>query len=120
LDEGLRELADIEDKVQEYRKNFKMCQEHGDLDSETLKLHLRYLTHLSVTKKMKAQDIANRQLELDKRKDVLIKIMKDKKVIEKLKDRKLKEYTKDFQTQDQKILDESGVNRFVRQHKNEE
>ncbi len=115
LDEGLQELADIETKVQEYRRNFKECQAGGHLDSERLKLHLRYLTHLAVAKKIKTQDIAERQIEMEKLKDRLIKLMKDKKVIEKLKDKRFEQYMTNLRQVDQKILDDTAIGRFIRQ-----
>jgi flagellar FliJ protein len=119
LDEGLRELDEIETKVQEYLRDFKKCQAGGHLDSERLKLHLRYLTHLTVTKKIKTQDVVKRQSEMEKRKDRLIKLMKDKKVIEKLKDKRFEQYMTNLLKIDQKILDDTAIGRFIRQ-KNEE
>ena len=114
--QGAAELQALEREKQIKREDFKNEQK-GALDISSLVQHLRYLTYLGRSVKIKADDLVLRQEEVARCKAAMIKIFRDKKAIEKLKEKRQQEYLSDVRTAEQKIIDETATGRYIRAHK---
>ncbi len=111
--QGELELRTLKEEKRQKRDDFKH-QQQGALDVSTLVLHLRYLTHLGRMEKIKTDDVQKRQDEMSRCKDALIKVLRDKKTIEKLKEKKHRQYLDEVRVAEQKVIDETATGRFIR------
>jgi len=111
--QGEEELRAIEREKQKKRDDFKNEQK-GALDISSLVQHLRYLTYLGRSSKIKAEDLVLRQEEVARCKEAMIRIFRDKKAIEKLKEKRQQEYMTDVRAAEQKSIDETATGRYIR------
>ena len=69
--------------------------------------HSRYQSFLLAELDKKREDIKQCQNELEKRREILNKAMKERKIFEKLKEKNFENYKFEFEKEDQKEIDES-------------
>jgi flagellar protein FliJ len=113
LAKSAHQLEEIVHKEHTQRKDYKN-EQRGFLDIGKAVVQLHYLSHLRKAKKAKLDEVLNRKEKAEKLKSVLIESAKDKKALEKLKEKKTHEFMKELQDWEQKQMDESSVNKFAR------
>lgn len=119
LDEQKDDLGKIEEKEKNHRENFKI-QQKGKINLHDTVNHFRYLLHLKDKKKEKQKEIEAKEEEVNHHLEKLVESSKDKKVIEKLKEKKLRTFLKQIMDVEQKDTDESAVNRFIQKERLED
>ncbi|MCM8812742.1 MAG: flagellar export protein FliJ [Candidatus Omnitrophica bacterium] len=113
LEAKLEELSRLEQEELLQREDLKRSQS-GDMDVSEIMNRIRYLAHLVESRKSKQQEVAQREQEVCRCFQELIEISKDKKVIEKLRDKHLHDFLKKLLEHEQKVIDACALSRFVR------
>lgn len=112
VDEAERELTRLND---EFRRNAAMLRsEHKKLDTRELQsiyAHLQFLDRCIVAQ---IRIVAERRVALDRARTELLAASKDKKVVEKLKERRREAHTLEEQRVEQKELDDANARRYGR------
>ncbi len=116
-----REYLDEKDK-EETLKDKKKGEEQEIREAFTGKVSdfekvLRRHSHLGVLKgeiENQVEKVIEASRQLENQREQLLSSMKDKKIIEKNKERKLQQYTKAMQDAEIKFLDEIATERFIR------
>lgn len=111
-----RELKAAEDELARLNGEFKrystrLREDHAGLTSDELRWHYAHLEYLDRCMTMQHGIIATRRAALERARADLVTASKDRKVIEKLKDRRLEEYHSLQAAQEQKDLDDSNNRR---------
>jgi flagellar protein FliJ len=114
LDEAERELARLND---EFRRHAAMLRDkHKELEVRELQsiyAHLQFLDRCTVAQ---IRIVAERRVALDRARTELLEASKEKKVVEKLKERRREAFVFEEQRVEQKELDDSNARRFGRAH----
>jgi flagellar FliJ protein len=83
-----------------------------DTTSSELLLYVTFLDRLKADLKKQQQKIAALEQEATQKRNELLEAMKNRKAMEKLKEKKLAEHMEDIAKKEQAFLDEIGINRF--------
>ena len=114
LDEGERELTRLND---EFRLHAAMLRDkHKKLETRELQsiyAHLQFLDRCIVAQ---IRIVAERRVALDRARAELLEASKEKKVVEKLKERRRETFVLEEQRVEQKELDDNNARRFGRAH----
>lgn len=121
LAERLRELKAAEDELARLNAQFKrystaLRDSHAALSSEELRWHYAHLEFLDRCMTMQHGIIFQRRADAERARADLVAASKDRKVMEKLKDRRLEEHQALEAVQEQKDLDDANNRRFARTH----
>lgn len=84
------------------------------LQIEDIKLYFSYLNGLEIKIKNQADIIKKCQDRVDKKLAEVVDAMKNRKILEVIKERGYREYTREINLKEQRLLDEIAVNRFTR------
>lgn len=84
------------------------------LQIEDIKLYFSYLNGLELKIKNQADIIKKCQDRVDKKLAEVVDAMKNRKILEVIKERGYREYTREINLKEQRLLDEIAVNRFTR------
>lgn len=84
------------------------------LQIEDIKLYFSYLNGLELKIKNQGDIIKKCQERVDKKLAEVVDAMKNRKILEVIKERGYREYTREFNLKEQRLLDEIAVNRFTR------
>lgn len=84
------------------------------LQIEDIKLYFSYLNGLEIKIKNQGDIIKRCQERVDKKLIEVIDAMKNRKILEVIKERGYREYTREINFKEQRLLDEIAVNRFTR------
>jgi flagellar FliJ protein len=101
-------LSDI-DQTRRQTQNQQRTQLHGKIDTNLMSMFSRYYL------KLKKNELAGRELldalriEQEKKRLDLVKATREKKIYEKLKERKFEDFQKEYQLQLQKEQDEMAT-----------
>ncbi|HET9095467.1 MAG TPA: flagellar export protein FliJ [Candidatus Baltobacteraceae bacterium] len=119
LAERSRELKAAEDELARLNGEFKrystaLREDHAKLTSEELRWHYAHLEYLDRCMTMQHGIIFQRRAAVERARADLVTASKDRKVIEKLKDRRLEEHQAFEAAQEQKELDDTNNRRFAR------
>lgn len=119
LAERARELKAAEDELARLNGEFKrystaLREDHAKLTSEELRWHYAHLEYLDRCMTMQHGIIFQRRAAVERARADLVTASKDRKVIEKLKDRRLEEHQAFEAAQEQKELDDTNNRRFAR------
>lgn len=111
-----RELKAAEDELARLNGEFKrystvLREDHAKLSSDELRWHYAHLEFLDRCMTMQHSIIFGRRAAVDRARADLIAASKDRKVIEKLKDRRLEEHQAQEAAQEQKELDDTNNRR---------
>lgn len=111
-----RELKDAEDELARLNGEFKrystaLREEHATLSSDELRWHYAHLEFLDRCMTMQHGIIFQRRAAVDRARQDLVAASKDRKVIEKLKDRRFEEHQAFEASQEQKELDDTNNRR---------
>ncbi len=113
LGERRRELSAAEDELARLHEQFKrystvLRDEHKTLDSEQLRWHYAHLEYLDRCITTQYGVVTQRRIKAERARVALVEASKDRKVIEKLKDRRFKEHRSFRALIDQKELDDTN------------
>lgn len=119
LAERARELKAAEDELARLNGEFKrysivLREDHASLSSEELRRHYAHLEYLDRCMTMQHGIIFQRRAAVERARADLVEASKDRKVIEKLKDRRLEEHHALQAAQEQKDLDDTNNRRASR------
>lgn len=119
LAERRRELKAAEDELARLNAEFKrystvLREDHASLSSEELRWHYAHLEYLDRCMTMQHGIIFQRRAAVERARTDLVEASKDRKVIEKLKDRRLEEHQALEAAQEQKDLDDTNNRRQSR------
>lgn len=119
LAERRRELKAAEDELARLNAEFKrystaLREDHAKLSSEELRWHYAHLEYLDRCITMQHGVIFQRRAAVDRARADLVAASKERKVIEKLKDRRFEEYQVREAAQEQKDLDDTNNRRHDR------
>ncbi|MBI3584291.1 MAG: flagellar export protein FliJ [Nitrospinae bacterium] len=84
------------------------------LQIEDIKLYFSYLNGLELKIKNQGDIIKKCRERADKKLVEVIDAMKNRKILEVIKERGYREYTREINLKEQRLLDEIAVNRFTR------
>lgn len=84
------------------------------LQIEDIKLYFSYLNGLELKIKNQGDIIKKCQERVDKKLAEVVDAMKNRKILEVIKERGYREYTREINLKEQRLLDEIAVNRFTR------
>jgi flagellar FliJ protein len=117
LAERLRELKAAEDELARLNAEFRrystaLREDHANLSSEELRWHYAHLEYLDRCMIMQHGVIFQRRAAVDRARADLVAASKERKVIEKLKDRRFEEHQAQEAAQEQKDLDDTNNRRF--------
>ena len=84
------------------------------LQIEDIKLYFSYLNGLELKIKNQGDIIKKCQERVDKKLAEVVNAMKNRKILEVIKERGYREYTREINLKEQRLLDEIAVNRFTR------
>lgn len=116
LAERQRELKAAEDELARLNSEFKrystsLREDHAKLSSDELRWHYAHLEFLDRCMTMQHGIIFQRRAAVDRARGDLVAASKERKVIEKLKDRRYEEYQALEAVQAQKDLDDTNNRR---------
>ncbi len=112
LDEAEGELGRLNN---EFRKSSERLRTaHRGLSAEELRLHYAHLSFLDRTIVAQIQIVAERRVALDRARADLLAASKERKVVEKLKDRRHEAYVAEAARIEQNALDDSNARRHAR------
>lgn len=114
LSAAQNELARLNGRFKEYAERLRSG--HMALSTEELRAHYAHLEFLDRAMTMQHAVISQCRFALDRAREELLEAAKDRKIIEKLKERRLGEYRALEQAEEQKALDDSNNRRYARTH----
>lgn len=119
LAQRLRELKAAEDELDRLNGEFKrysiaLRDDHATLSCEELRWHYAHLEYLDRCMTMQHGVILQRRAAAEQARTDLVGASKDRKVIEKLKDRRFEEHRAALAAQEQRDLDDTNNRRQAR------
>lgn len=112
LQAAVNELAQMDAKYKRYATTLR--DDHASLSTEELRAHYAHLEYLDRKIVMQHARIAGFRSAADRARAELVAASKERKVIEKLKERRLEEHRAAETAQEQRDLDESNARRHRR------
>ncbi|MDP4179484.1 MAG: flagellar export protein FliJ [Bacillota bacterium] len=105
----LEEEKDRKKQLENYRQ--KYIDDFGEKSGkgmrvEKLKEYTAYISHLAHKIEAQNKNIKEASENVDKHREELVAIVKEIKILEKLKEKKYKEYLNELQKDEQKVIDE--------------
>jgi len=111
------QLTKMEAARKEYRQALRRKQSNGNAAAEIL-LYTHYLMRLDTEIHDQAKVVRNHMKEKEKQRQSLMVALKDRKVIEKLKERHMKRIETEARGREQKLLNDVAIARYQRAEKN--
>jgi flagellar FliJ protein len=108
-----RRLAAMETTRTQYQRALRRKQENGGTVAEIL-LYTRYLTRLDAEIRSQQKIIATKARDKEKKRQALMTTLKDRKVIEKLKEHYQSDLEAEERRAEQKLLNEAAISRYQR------
>ena len=114
-----RSLDEAEGELKRLNAEFRQSSErlrsaHRELTDEELRLHYAHLSFLDRTIVAQIQVVAERRVALDRARADLLAASKERKVVEKLKDRRREAYVAEAARIEQNALDDNNARRQAR------
>lgn len=103
-------LAQLHAELEEVRKAERKLMQGGVKAGELMVQH-RWKRELGVKLESQAKKVRKASEEIEVARERLVEASKDKKVLEKLKEKRLEEHNKEVQNQQQNLLDDIGARR---------
>jgi flagellar FliJ protein len=112
LDDAETELARLND---EFRKHSDVLRAaHRGLDAEQLRMHYAHLQYLDRVILAQIRVVAERRVMLDRARTELLRASRDRKVVEKLKERRHDTFMTEAMRLEQNELDDANARRYGR------
>jgi flagellar FliJ protein len=114
-----RSLDEAESELKRLNEEFRQSSErlrsaHRDLNAEDLRLHYAHLSFLDRTIVAQIHIVAERRVALDRARTDLLAASKERKVVEKLKERRREAHVAEAARLEQYALDDSNARRHAR------
>jgi flagellar FliJ protein len=114
-----RELRDAESLLERLHAQYQAAAErlrdgHRSLSTEDLRLHYAHLEYLDRAITAQRAVVAERRGAVERARAALVEASKERKVIEKLKERKHEQYVAEARHLEQAELDDANARRFAR------
>ena len=107
--------AELDRLNAEFRRHSEALRDqHRAFDGEELRLHYAHLQYLDRVILAQIRVVAERRVALDRARADLLAASKERKVVEKLKERRYEDYVSENQRIEQNELDDSNARRFGR------
>ena len=100
-----------------YQQRLFDDQKAKHIDADDIMATHTYLYHLSILIDEAAKNITQLQEIEESKRQALVEATKRKKALERLRERRLKDYMYELDREEQKFMDEMGQIKFVREHK---
>lgn len=113
------QLNKLVEQTETNKKIFKE-QQKGLMNVHEILDQLSYIAHLKSSAFKKANELQEKESVVETKREQYMERSRDKKVIEKLKEKKHTSYIKELNEKEQKALDESAIGRFARKEEIEE
>ena len=110
-------LTQMIDKELSTREQLQCEQAHG-LSSDQVVAYHAYLNRLSTKIESQREEIASISERLIKKQDEVVEAMKNRKILEKLKDKDKARFNADVQRIERNFIDEIAVTQFARKTQN--
>lgn len=110
-------MRDMEVARKEYRQALRRKQSNGDAAAEIL-IYTRYLMRLDAEIHAQEKVVRDYMKEKEKQRQSLMAALKDRKVIEKLKEHHLSRIELEERGREQKLLNDVAIARYQRADKN--
>ena len=107
-----QDLANFQSEQQQYRSSLEQVLSSGAIDIIQITNFQNYIKHLDNKIHKQRQTISNLQAQLEKVRQEMLIVRQKKMMLDKLKEKDLKEYLRELEYQDMKTLDEIATNRF--------
>ena len=107
------ELETMLEVLEEHISHFETCRRRSTLKVSKLRNLSSYMEKLRQEIQTQTKKIAQLAEEARDHREKLLEITKDKKVLEKLKDRKYKEFKKKLRSMEQKFMDEVSARSYA-------
>ncbi|MFC1513499.1 flagellar export protein FliJ [candidate division KSB1 bacterium] len=107
-------------KIFEIRENYQKDlseQEKREIDLKIIQLYYNFFNSLELRMKYQNNMINLAKEEMEKRREILVEAVKETKVLEKLKEKKLEEYNYEAGKEEQSINDEISGGQFFKEDK---
>lgn len=101
---------EVADHIRLYREKFRQQR----INPEEANNYHRYLTWLSLQVDLATVRLQEREREVAERREKLIEASKEKKILEKLKEKAYQDYQAEQLSAEIRFLDQLGTERFVR------
>lgn len=105
LEEEKQKLRNIRDEIEININEFKIACT-GVIQREKIKKLKFFLEFLDHAKQRQEENVKKQQKNVDKIRDKLVEIMKERKVLENLKEKDFHEYLKEEEKKEQQLIDE--------------
>lgn len=107
-------VAELDRLHGEFRANSaRLRDRHKSFGAEELRAHYAHLEYLDRAITMQHGFVAQKKFAMDKAREDLLDASKDRKVMEKLKERRLDEYQRIEAVEDQKEVDDANNRRYA-------
>lgn len=106
-------LSDMEKTRRLYRETLRAKQENGGATMEFL-LYTRYLARLDAEITTQQEIVRRQRQDKEKKRQALMTTLKDRKVMEKLKEHHLSQLGKEERAAEQKLLNDAAISRYQR------
>ena len=113
LRENEAELETMMDVLEDHISHFEACRRRSALKVSELRNLSGYMEKLRQEIQAQTKKIAELAEEARLHREKLLEITKDKKVLEKLKDRKYEEFKKKLRSMEQKFMDEVSARSYA-------
>ena len=104
-------LRQLKEKMREYSQRLQQRQRKSGTASDLI-LYLQYLDRLSQELKHQNRQVIAAEKDFKNRRHDLIEIMKKRKILEKLKEKRSKSYHQQMLKNERKFMDEVAANQF--------
>ncbi|MCX7710687.1 MAG: flagellar export protein FliJ [Clostridia bacterium] len=118
LEQEKEVLRTMETEREECIRQFNEKSSQG-IVVERLKEYNLYISHLKERMEKQKENIKAAQKNVDKVREQLIKVVQERKMLDKLKEKKLEEYKKEQLVQEQKVIDEVVSFKYTNRINNE-
>jgi len=106
----IRQLADLRDEYSRKAKEFEEESKSGVTVHDVRSNHA-FLKNIDYLSELKLKEIEEQNKLIARQTEVVIRAMQDTKTLDKLKEKKLKEYTKEEQKEQEKFVEEFVMNK---------
>jgi flagellar FliJ protein len=112
------EMKRLEDEQIKIEQELKEFSSHPSFPLDRYTLYVAYLPVLKEKQERQREEVERRVQEAETARQVLAKISKELKTLEKLRDRELEDYNLEWQREEQKQVDDSAGVNFYQKTKN--
>ena len=108
-------LAHLEEMVLAQTASLKHQQETGVINCTTIELHQKYLQFLHNHVERQKVRVAEARMQVEAKREELVKTMQDQKTLEKLKDRHRARELTELNRREARVVDDLVITRYARE-----